>query len=458
VTLAAAANADPTDVSLVDSIRIGYSHRANADQNLAVVNITGRTGARTIDGFSSNLVRAFDVTNASAVQEITGTVARTSSGYGITVQPNASARRLLVATPDRALVPTSITLNRPSTWNSASNGANIVYITHRDFAASVAPLKALRESQGYSVAIVDVEDLYDEFSNGVESPAAIRAFVARALASWAVKPSFVTLVGTGSIDPKNYFGVGDFSFVPSKLVDSASFEMASDDWLVDANGDDLPDVAVGRLPVRTATEASEMVAKIIAFESSGTSNRTAMLVSDVNDISDFVQTSADIRSLLPADFVVSQINRGDDTDAAVRQSVQVGANAGPGIVNFVGHGAIDRWRGNLLNSTDAGTLSNSGRLSIYIVGNCLNGRSEDPFVESLGTALLKAPNGAVAVWASTGLTGPEGQRVLFDAFYRALFSGQPITLGQAAAQAKSAAAGDVRRSWVLLGDAATRLQ
>ena len=75
----------------------------------------------------------------------------------------------------------------------------------------------------------------------------------------------------------------------------------------------------------------------------------------------------------------------------------------------------------------------------------------------LGASLLNSDHAAVAVWASSGGTGPEGQRVLLDAFYRELFSGQSVTIGEAAARAKSAAAGDVRRSWVLLGDPATKL-
>lgn len=457
VSLATAAGADPADASLVDSIRIGYTHKATADQNLAIVNVATRTGARTFDGFTNGQIRAFDVTNPSAVQELTGTVSRTANGFGIAIQPGLSTRRLVVTTVDNALVPASIGVNRPSTWNASSNGANVVYITHRDFAASVAPLKALRESQGYRVAVVDVEDLYDEFSAGLESPAAIRGFVARARATWSVKPTFVTLVGDGTHDPKNYLGAGDFSFVPSKLIDASAVEMASDDWLVDGNGDDLPDVAVGRLPVRTAAEATAMVAKIVAFESAGTVNRSALLVSDVSDISDFSTTTSDIRDLLPSDYVVSEITRGLDTDAATRQSVLSGANSGPGIVNFVGHGAIDMWRGNLLNAADAGSLANAGRLSVYVSANCLNGYYQDPVLESLGEALLKSPNGAVAVWASSGATGPEGQRVMLDAFYRVLFSNPTISVGQAAAQAKATAAGDVRRSWVLLGDSVTRL-
>ncbi|MBK6427820.1 MAG: hypothetical protein IPF82_16985 [Blastocatellia bacterium] len=111
----------------------------------------------------------------------------------------------------------------------------------------------------------------------------------------------------------------------------------------------------------------------------------------------------------------------------------------------------------MLTADDAADLSNAGRLSVYVMGNCLNGYYQDPNLESLAEALLQAPNGAVAVWASSGATDPERQQPMLIEFYRLLFAGQPITLGQAAAQAKSAATGDVRASWVLLGDAATRL-
>ena len=457
VSLVNAPGSNPTSVSLVDTVRLGYTHRAVADQNVAVVNITGRSGARTIDGFSNGQIRAYDVTNPSAVQEIVGPIARTASGYGITLQPGATARRLLVLTPDRSLEPISITANRPSSWNARTNGADVVYITHRDFAGSIAPLKALRESQGYRVAVVDIEDLYDEFTYGFESPQAIRSFVANARSTWSKAPTFVTLVGDGSLDPKNYLGAGDFSFVPGKLIDASSIEFASDDWLVDGNGDDLPDVAVGRLPVRSASEAAALVAKIIAYETTGTVNKSAMLVTDTSDIWEFTETTAKIRALVPSEYVVEQVNRSVEGDSTARQMILTGASAGPGIVNFSGHGSIDTWRGNLLTADDAALLSNSGRLSVYVMGNCLNGYYQDPNLLCLGEALLKAPNGAIVVWASSGATDSERQQTLISEFYRTLFSGNPVTLGQAAARAKSAVTGDVRQSWVLLGDSATRL-
>ena len=126
-----------------------------------------------------------------------------------------------------------------------------------DFMESLAPLKTHRESQGFSVALIDVEDIYDEFSYGTKTPQAIKDFLTRASTSWQTPPRFVLLVGDASFDPRNYLGLGNQDFLPTKLLDTAYMETASDDWFVDFNGDGLPDMAVGRLPVQTAEEASD---------------------------------------------------------------------------------------------------------------------------------------------------------------------------------------------------------
>ena len=65
-------------------------------------------------------------------------------------------------------------------------------------------------------------------------------------------PRFALLVGGASADARNFLGLGELDFVPTKLVDTVFLETASDDWFVDADGDGLPAIAVGRLPVRTA--------------------------------------------------------------------------------------------------------------------------------------------------------------------------------------------------------------
>jgi len=45
-------------------------------------------------------------------------------------------------------------------------------ISRREFFSRLEPLKALRRSQGIRVALVDIEDLYDEFSYGEKTPQA----------------------------------------------------------------------------------------------------------------------------------------------------------------------------------------------------------------------------------------------------------------------------------------------
>jgi hypothetical protein len=91
----------------------------------------------------------------------------------------------------------------------------------------------------------------------------------------------------------------------------------------------------------------------------------------------------------------------------------------------------------------------------------LNGYFNDPALDSLGESLMKAEGGAVAVWASAGMTQPDGQAAMNQQLYRLLFgaSGQSLSLGEAIAKAKSAAGDtDIRRTWILFGDPTMRLR
>lgn len=452
---------EPTDVSLVDSLRITYTHTSTADGNELVLTTSGRRGTQTIAGFGDPRVRIVDVTDPTTVAEYAGTIGSDGSGTTITFPVAPSQRRLYAFAEPRVKRPAAVELNTPSTWNGATNAASVVMITHRAFAAELGPLVALRRSQGYTVAVVDVEDLYDEFSFGYHSPAAIRAFVTRAKASWRTPPRFVVLVGDASNDPRNYLGGGPGDYVPTKSVETASLDAASDDWLADTNGDDRPDVAIGRLPVGTVDEAREVVAKIVAYDQTSAPNRTALLVADADeDGAGFETFSQQVQALLPTGTAVEQVFCAQIGDAAARERVLAALNAGAGIVNYAGHGSVDLWRGDVLTASDTQGLANAGRLSVVTVSTCLNGYFDDPLLACLGEALVKAPGGgAVAVVGSTAITTPTEQEQLSVSFYRELLSSPGVTLGEALVRAKaSAPSGDARRTLVLLGDPVTRLR
>lgn len=458
-TVTLSAGGSDYDVSLVDYVRITYSHTAVADQSELFLSASGSGGSIKVSGFANSQVRVVDVANGAAQAEYIGTVTNDASGYSVSLQvPSRATRQLYAFTPERVLSPASIELNRPSSWSSATNAANVVIITHPDLAGAAAELRQLRESQGYRVAVVDVTDLYDEFSFGYHSPYAIRTFTARARSAWRTAPQYIVLMGDASYDPRDYFGLGNADLVPTKLVDTSDIESASDDWLADGNNDDIADVAIGRLPARTASDASAMVAKIAGYELNGQPNPTAVFVTDVPDTGDFVASAAELSQQLPGTYAIQQIDRGVLGDVDSRTQTFAALSAGPGIVSYTGHGSIALWRGNVLVGDDAEGLTNTGKLSLYTVSTCLNGYFMDPLGESLGESLLKSPGGAIAVWSTSGMTLLSGQQAMNIEFMKQLFNGQNLSIGQAAIRAKQVAGTDVRRSWVFIGDPVTRLK
>jgi hypothetical protein len=322
----------------------------------------------------------------------------------------------------------------------------------------------LRQGQGLQVAVVDVEDVYDEFSSGHKSPYAVQEFLSYATAQWSPAPRYVLIVGNASLDPKNYLGFGDRDFVPTKLIDTQRMETASDDWFADREGDGLPELAVGRLPVRTAQEAERLVARILRYEASG-GGSGVLLVSGANDGFDFEGANEQLRELLPANLLIEEIKGGQmDPDAATSQLI-TSLSRGPALVNYAGHGSVDLWGGNLLTADDARTLTNGEELSVYIPMTCLNGYFHDPSLESLAQALMSAERGgAVAVWAPSGMTEAGGQAIMNQELFRSLFTesdsnGAPLTLGEAARRAKGAVGDkDIRRTWNLLGDPTMKLR
>ncbi|MEK6299798.1 MAG: C25 family cysteine peptidase [Acidobacteriota bacterium] len=450
------------DVSLVDCVRLGYFHGFTADNNALRFTATGGQ-AVTIGGFGSGAIRVLDVTDPDSVREVVGKVQQMDDGYSITVaSPQPGERVLLAGIDDERSRPARVTDNKASNLRSAEHAANLVIIANRETSSSVEPLRAKRASQGFKVEVVDVEDIFDEFSFGNKSPQAVRDFLLYAQTGWKVAPQYVLLVGDASLDPKGYLGYVDSDLVPTMLIDTALLETAWDDGLADFNWDGIPELAVGRLPVRTGEEAARMIEKIVAYDQSNPSG-SVMLVADGNEGFDFETASLNLVSLVPGSLKVDVLNRGQLDPAIARSQLMDGINRGQKVVNYLGHGSVNVWRGGLLTNEDAAGMVN-GRLPLFVMMTCLNGYFQDPGVDSLAEALMKSRGGAIAVWASSGMTGPDGQaamdRQVFELIFRSSnIKGQAPTLGEAMLRAKRGVGDiDVRRTYTLFGDPTTRLR
>ena len=446
------------DLTLVDYIRLTYMHTYTADDD--TLRFTANGGDQlSIEGFNSAKIRVIDITNPAQVFEVEGNVRSRGSSYAITINvPDAGQRTLLAFTEQTIKNVAGITTNATSAWHDRTQWADFVIIAYKDLIESVRPLKELRESQGWSVALIDVEDLYDEFNFGANSPWAMKDFLTRAYNNWALQPRFVLMVGDASFDPRNYLGFGDLDQVPTKLVSTDYLKTASDDWFVDFDNNGLPEMAMGRLPVRTAEEATIVVNKTIAYEDIAGSMSDALLVADVPDDFDFEDACNTIENLLPQDMTVSKIFRGQNPSA--RSDLLASLNRGQLLVDYFGHGSSEIWRGGLFSCPDASNLTNFPYLPFFVSMTCLNGYFQDVQIDSLAEALLKAEQGgAVAVWTSSGLTEPAGQVAMNRALILLLFNGQGLTLGEVTVGAKEGTSDpDIRKTWILFGDPTMRIQ
>ena len=447
------------DVSLVAYIRITYPHTYTADNDVLRFSDSGKQ--LTIGGFSSSAIRVMDITDPASVRELSGQVQPQKGSFAVTVSgAEGGGERLLLAFAEgRSRGVDDITLNRPSNLRDPRLGADLVIITHRDFLDAVGQLQKAREKQGFSVAVVDVEDVYDEFSFGQQTPQAVRAFLAYAKSTWQTPPGFALLVGDASLDPKGYLGLGDSDFLPTRLIDTKQMETASDDWFADFDDDGAVEMSIGRLPVRTPQEASDMIAKILGYDQSEAVDRI-MLVSDSSEDFNFDSITSGLRTAVPQNILVREIDRGLMDPSSVEAEFIAGLDQGQKIVNYLGHGNVDQWRGRLLTSASAGRLTNSKHLPLFVMMTCLNGYFQDTSLESLAESLMKSRGGAVAVWASSGMTAPTEQTVLNQQILKLILDiGSSSTLGDATVKAKSAVSDpDVRRTWILFGDPTMRLR
>jgi hypothetical protein len=462
-TVTLLASGGDADFSVIDWVRLSYARRYEADQNRLL--LSSQAGeAVQVGGFTTAAVRVFDITDETNPLEMQGEVEGQAGQYRATVTAPGSGERVLLAVCDEAVEHVAqVVAQAPSRWHDANQGADVVIITHGSLRGALEPLLQLRKQQGYAVTVVDVEDLYDENSYGEHTAQAVADFLAQAK-SWKRAPRFALLVGDASSDAKNYLGLGENDLVPTKLIWTNTFETASDDWLADTNGDGFADLAIGRLPVRTAAQAQTVVNKIVGYEQRAQTDG-AVMVADYAGEDDFEATTRAIEQTLPAGMSVQEIFRSRMDDETASRAIIAAINRGPKLVNYAGHGSSNLWRGSLLTTDSVGQLTNQQGLPVIISMTCLNGLFNDARVSSLAEALLLSDRGgAIAVWASSAVTVAGAQEQVDQEVVRQLFSGatakgQPLTIGEAVLRAKAVAHNEaVIQSWILLGDPLVRLR
>ena len=444
---------------IFESVRASYLRKFEAIQNRLSF-YTNNYRQTTISGFASANIRVFDLTYPDNPVILTGlNIADTGGNFRVTMPSNRG--RVAFAAEDSAiLTAAAVTANIPSSLATAAHHGEMLIVTYRDWLTQANDWANYRRSQGLTVEVVDIDDIYDEFSYGSLDSTGVTGFFQYAKNNWQTPPNYILLLGDFSYDPRNYENRPNQNFIPTKRVDTIYEETGSDEALCDFNNDGLAEIAVGRIPARNGAQVTQLLNKTMTFEAGLATvfSRGALFASDLPDGYDFEALSQRLAGQLPPSIPKFFINRGQPDS---RNLLLANINQGRYIVNYSGHGAAGSWSGGWLTITDGTLLTNAPNYTIFNMLTCMNGYFLRTDFDSLAEALLRAPNGgAAAVWASTGKTTPDVQEVLAARFYNQLNVGTMTRFGDFVKDAKQNVIGgrDVRLSWALLGDPAMKIK
>lgn len=310
---------------------------------------------------------------------------------------------------------------------SVASAEDVLVITPDEFAPALKAWKDHREKQGMTVA--------------VRPPAADLRDVVRG----AGGPKFVLLLGDVKRVPCTY------AKADAILVWEREKEIATDNHLADLDGDDLPDIAVGRLPADSREEAEAMLGRVVAYETDrdfGTWRRRVDVIAGIagfgeeNDKRIEAASTMLLKQEIPLgyDLHVTWANPASPfcpPPSAVADAVVERFNEGALFVTYMGHGSprsLDRVRWGdraypIFDEDHVERLSARRGAPIAYLCCCSTGHF-DGEPDCLAEFLLRQPGGPVAVIASSRVSMPYANGVLSKEMLGALFREGAATVGE----------------------------
>lgn len=362
----------------------------------------------------------------------------------------------------------------------------LVIITHPDFKQEADRLAAYRNSNNIATVVVTTAQLYHEFSSGRQDVTAIRDFVKMLYDKSPATLKSVLLVGKASYDYKNRV-VDNLNFVPTyesrnslHPVDSYSsddyfgfLETTEGEWSEYPAINHSMEVSVGRIPVKRSQEMTDVVDKIIRYESAlllqGSWQKEIVFVADDGDSNLHQEDADELAERIDenhSEFDVSkiyldqfiQISRpSGEVSPETNEAIQKSFDQGALVINYTGHGGERLLaQEKIFDDLMIERLEND-RLPLLVTATCEFGKADDPLIISGAELCLLRKNGGAIGLVTTGRPVEAGTNfILNQAFYNAFFQtadNQPLSLGEIFRRTKNTSLSGVsNRNFSLIGD------
>ncbi len=373
-------------------------------------------------------------------------------------------------------------------------GADLLIVTHKDFAEETERLAKYHRDQGWRVRVATIQSVYDSFSDGEFTPVAIRRLLAYAMRKWqGGAPAAVLLVGDCNSDYLDEARQGIRNWVPTYTFTYGGDQWASDYWFTTVAGDDdLGECAIGRIPATTAADLKQIVDKLIAYETAPQPGPWRSRLGYVSDDGEFPEVLDAIRREAPAALGARRVFLNEmplednwylpptmverkrmkvsgETTAAILDTFREGV----AWLTYYGHGSPNIWAeeriwfGGDSKNSDNIQLAGLGRPAFVACMTCNSGMidyPERPWNICISEDMLRVKNGgAIGCFVPSGPGVTYIHRQMSDTLSRILFGDKLRGMGEVTALGKLrySLAGQPRElvyMYVLLGDPLVNLQ
>ncbi len=446
----------------------------------------------SVQGFSSNSVRVFDVSDFSNVNVIQLDSTSNNTAFFGTHTTAGSSKEFYAVGDNGYRSIDSISSVSNSDLHGQVTGADLFIVTPPDFLAQANQLAAWKQSfDGLTTMVVQTPAIYNEFGCGITDPTAIRDFLKYAFTNYQTPPSYVILFGAGSYDYKNKVANVP-EYVPPYETDESLYQIdsyTSDDYFGEFDTTLTSSVSpislsIGRLSLRSTDDANAVVKKIKQYESEpdyGNWRNLFTLVADAYNGSgvptdEFEIYNAEVlatNEYVPKEFDERKIylglyptvvSSGGITVPAAAADLVNQINEGTLAVNFVGHGSPEVWSFTHVFESDVTIpeLTNFTRLSLFIGATCDFARYDDPQQQSAAEGLVLSPQGgAIGAMSATRPVLEDSNLNLNEAFLDQLFvrdqERNPTRIGDAVFRTKEEDYGENDIKYQYIGDPTVRL-
>lgn len=338
-----------------------------------------------------------------------------------------------------------------------SGQADYLMIAHPSLISALQPLVQYHQNNGLTVRVVDVTQIYSQYSHHVPDAKAIQDYLDAVVPSMGV--DYVLLVGGDTYDYKNYLGTGSVSLIPTQYgqTDDVVRYAPLDGLYADANRDGAPEFGLGRLPVRTTTELSNLISKIVG-RNNALAQRNLVLAAPVSDAEgDFDAVNDDLAAVLPGAWTTTRAYGDQGGAATARSNLLAAMAANPTVLSYVGHSAPTQWSFDPMLTASDITSGNSQTADLVIQSGCWNSYFVSPTANTMAHAFLLTPGkGSAGVIGVTSLTSLASHQALGELLYAELAAGARVGDALRLAKMQRAAQGFDPILWsaTLLGDPA----